>query len=414
MKTKRNRQAYYLITVGLAAVLLWVGHLVVTSGLSLFDEEGMQEEFAKAKVISVEARVEDEYAMGGSDPVQTIEIIFTAKLLSGNQKNETVSASQLIDSSQPLFGMAEIEVGDRILLYYADRSYGEETEERSWQFAEFVRTDRLLYLGILLAVCLLIFGKKKGFNTILSLGFTCMAVFAVFIPSILAGRNIYFWSILTCLYTILMTYLIVNGYNRKTLAASLGCIGGILLAGLMTVIMDRILGLTGIVDDESIYLTYLFPDATIDLRAIIFAAIIIGAMGAVMDVAMSISSSLWEIREQVQVVSFDLLYRSGINIGKDIMGTMANTLILAYIGSSLSVVLLLTAYSTSISYLLNREMVVVEILQALVGSFGILLAMPFTSFICGVLYTRKKLLKADQNQDETEEKNAVSQHSYSG
>jgi uncharacterized membrane protein len=135
--------------------------------------------------------------------------------------------------------------------------------------------------------------------------------------------------------------------------------------------MDRTLALTGVLSEESVYLTYLPMETPIDLKAIIFAAIVIGAIGAIMDVAMSISSALWEIAGTSESASFETLFRSGINIGRDVMGTMANTLILAYIGSSLSVVLLISVYSSSLLYLLNREMIVVEILQALVGSFGI-------------------------------------------
>jgi uncharacterized membrane protein len=152
--------------------------------------------------------------------------------------------------------------------------------------------------------------------------------------------------------------------------------------------MNKILALTGIVDEESIYLTFIETETPIDLKAIIFAAIIIGALGAIMDVAMSTASSLWEVRDKADSVSFEALFKSGMNIGRDVMGTMTNTLILAYIGSSLSVVLLLSVYSTSLLYLLNREMIVIEILQALIGSFGLLLTLPLTSFICAVIYVK--------------------------
>ena len=169
-----------------------------------------------------------------------------------------------------------------------------------------------------------------------------------------------------------------TAFNRKTLAASLGCIGGLTVSGVLTIIMDKVLTLTGYVDEDSIYLSLLSTENPINLNAIIFAGILIGALGAVMDVAMSISSSLWEVRDKSKSLSFGSLFKSGMNIGRDIMGTMANTLILAYIGSSLSIVLLLSAYATSLMYLLNMEMITVEILQALVGSFGILLTLPLT------------------------------------
>ena len=152
--------------------------------------------------------------------------------------------------------------------------------------------------------------------------------------------------------------------------------------------MSNILSLTGVIDEDSIYILQLTSANPIDLKAIIFAAIIIGAMGAIMDTAMSISSSLWEVSIHSGKPTFDALFKSGMNIGRDVMGTMTNTLILAYIGSSLSIVLLFVAYNSSLLYLFNIEMIIVEVLQALIGSLGILLTMPITSFICAALYTK--------------------------
>jgi uncharacterized membrane protein len=191
-----------------------------------------------------------------------------------------------------------------------------------------------------------------------------------------------------------MTLLIVSGTGKKTTAAAFGCLGGLFVSGILTVIMDGALKLTGMVDEESVYLTYLNTESPIDLRAVIFASILIGALGAVMDVAMSISSSLKEISDKMKGTSFSVLFKSGITIGRDIMGTMANTLILAYIGSSMSVVLLIIAYNNSMRLMFNREMIVVEILQALVGSLGILATIPLTSFIGGIVYRKKPEYKA--------------------
>jgi uncharacterized membrane protein len=162
---------------------------------------------------------------------------------------------------------------------------------------------------------------------------------------------------------------------------------GVFVSGILTTSMDKLLKLTGLVNEESMYLTRINPKHPIDLKAIIFAAILIGAIGAIMDVSMSIAASLAELQEKLEYTPFSLLVKSGISIGKDIMGTMANTLILAYIGSSLSVVLLLVSYNSSLLELLNKEMIVVEILQALIGSIGILFTMPLTSVVCAYLYT---------------------------
>jgi uncharacterized membrane protein len=148
--------------------------------------------------------------------------------------------------------------------------------------------------------------------------------------------------------------------------------------------------MTGLIEEESIYLVQLYPDNPINLKAIIFAMIIVGAVGAVMDVSMSISSSLYELRIQSPEISSKELMKSGFTIGRDMMGTMANTLVLAYIGSSLTSVLLLVAYNASIHQVINRELIVAEILQALAGSMGMLLTLPLTSAICSVIYYKRE------------------------
>ena len=189
---------------------------------------------------------------------------------------------------------------------------------------------------------------------------------------------------MTCAFITLSTIILVYGCSKKTIATSFGCIGGVLVAGILTLIMNSVLNLTGFVDENAIYLEQL--NSAIDLKAIIFAGILIGALGAIMDVSIDIASSLNEVSSNAEKLEFKDIMKSGLNIGKDIMGTMTNTLILAYIGSSLSTVLLLTASSHSISYLFNLEMIAVEILQAIVGSIGILTTIPLTSLIAASLY----------------------------
>ncbi|WP_018305764.1 YibE/F family protein [Desulfitobacterium hafniense] len=371
----------YIATIIFSVLFLFIGNSVATKGLTVFNGDDFGETVVKAKIEAITDRISDDYSLAGdTTKVKNVQVTFEATLLDGEEKGERVTGTQIIDGMLNI-GTPEVEQGDKVLLV----AY-EGQPEMEWQFMEFVRTDKLLIFGLLFILALLVFGGIKGLNTILSLVFTCAAIFMVFIPAILSGKNIYVSAIVICLYTIVATYLIINGFNKKTLTAILGCFGGILVSGILTIIVNRVLELTGYVDEESIYLTYISTGTPIDLKAIIFAAILIGALGAIMDVSMSISSSLWEVKEKSGATSFNTLFRSGMNIGRDVMGTMANTLILAYIGSSLSIVLLLSAYSTSLIYLLNREMIVVEILQALVGSFGILFAMPLTSFICAIIY----------------------------
>ena len=380
-KTRKTNIIVYFAVVAFALLFLYVGNKIATQNMAV-DFDNDNNEMARAKVIRILDRTEEV-----SEWWSQTTITFEAQVTEGAYKNEIVTATQ---SMSDYFAVNESEVteGAKVLLQLAS-VYIDEPEE--WHFSGYVMIDKILILCAVFAVLLLIFGRVKGLNAILSLGFTCAAIFAVFVPSILSGKDIYGSSIIICVYTIIVTLFILNGVNRKSLAAVGGCFGGVIAAGLITLLMNSALGLTGWIDSESIHLVNLPTETPIDLKAIIFAGIIIGAVGAIMDVAVSISSAMSELKEQAPNLPFHKLFKSGINIGKDIMGSMTNTLVLAYIGSSLTIILLLAVYASSFVDLLNREMVIVEILQALVGSLGILLTMPLTALICAFLYSRKPL-----------------------
>ena len=204
----------------------------------------------------------------------------------------------------------------------------------------------------------------------------------------MAGYNAYLWASITCIFTIMMTLILINSISKKTWATIIGGVAGTIIAAAGTVIMTEVMQLTGFVDEHSYYLTLLDTEVPINLTAIVFAAIVIGAVGAIMDVAMDLSSSLYELSEHVPDITFGRLCKSGMAISRDIMGTMANTLVLAYIGSSLSCIMILLTYSTSAMDLMNREVIIVELLQAIIGSLAILLTAPCTVVTCGVLYLK--------------------------
>lgn len=373
----------YAAIVIFALLFLYFGNKVAVRDLTVFDDDG-DILTAEAKITEIIGIVENEHEWFSGT-----EITFSAIVTKGENKNETIIAQQNL-GGYAFDDYKIVEKGDKVILM----SYS----EGDWYFVDYIRVSKILFLGGVFIILLLIFGRIKGVNAILTLGLTCTAIFAVFIPSILSGKNIYSSTIIVCVYSIVVTLFIVYGVNQKSTAAIAGCFGGIITASILTLVMNTGLGLTGYVSEESYHLLYLPVENPIDLRAIIFAGIIIGAVGAVMDVAVSIASALWELKTQAPNLTFSGIFKSGINIGKDIMGSMTNTLVLAYIGSSLSVILLLVVYAGSLAELLNRELIIVEILQALIGSLGILLTMPLTALVCAALYTRKQ--KAIQEEIE--------------
>ena len=374
----------YIATILLSSACLitggiWARYVPQEAG----EENSMQATAVVKEILDVK---NESYQLSGEQGTFDTKIIaFRAFITSGELSDTTVTAFQQQDNLLA-GGAKDVETGDKVLIDYL-KTGDSDTEE--WIFIEYHRSSALIWLCVVFFALLIVFGRKKGIDTIVSLVLTILAVFVFFIPSILSGKNVYVTSIITCIFAIIATHLIITGAHKKTVCAVAGCVGGLAVTGILTFAMSGIMHLTGVVDEQSTFLVTM--NSHIDLKAIIFGAILVGALGAVMDVSMSLASSLFEVSEHMgDRRNPKELVRSGMNIGRDIMGTMANTLILAYIGSSLSVVLLLAANNNSLLTLFNIETVVVEVLQALVGSLGILSTIPITSLLAAYIYTRNK------------------------
>ncbi|MBR7185441.1 MAG: YibE/F family protein [Clostridia bacterium] len=365
-----------------AVLLLWVMSFIASAGRA---ERVPDDAYATGRVLAHIDREEVFY--GPDNSMRDLTLTFTAEV-----DGETVTATQTISDGIIAGDRREVAPGDRITLM----NNAPDGMAPNYVFTGYVRTGTLTVLAILFLLAMLAFGRGKGLAAAAALILCCAAVFGCFIPAVLAGRNIYLWTFIVCLYTTVSTLLLIGGAGHKSLAAMLGCLGGTGFAALVMAIADRFLHMTGFLDDNTAFLLYLDTPEPIDLRALLYAAVLIGALGAVMDVAVDISSALHEISVKVEGATFGTLFRSGITIGRDLIGTMSNTLILAYIGSSLSIVLLLTGgSSTSLFYLLNQERIVFELLQALVGSFGILSTLPLTAAISAWLMGRRAEVRDD-------------------
>jgi len=378
--SNRMRLFLYIGILLFSVAFLFVGNRIATHGLETFDRFGANPRYFPGRITQIVTLPEYDVTVRSPQFTDTFEY-FYVRALWGPFRRQTLRVSLSWSwESYRVLNEIEPQVGDWIVLLSLEGG-------SNIYFVEYVRINYLIILAAIFFALIIWFGRKKGFNSLIALSFTCMAVFFVLIPAILSGRNIYIATGLVCIYAVLATLLIVVGVNKKAAASIIGCLGGVLLAGALMLCMDIFLRFTMFIDRDMemlVWLTY----APIEARALVFAGVTIGALGAIMDVAMSIASSLWELKAFGGVSDFSAMFKSGINIGKDILGTMLNTLILAYIGSSLSLVLVAAIWSPSAFQILNTELIIVEILRALVGSFGMLLAIPLTAGVCGWLYSR--------------------------
>lgn len=376
----------WVLTVMISLSIIFMGNKIVMKDAQIF--MSADNETVRGEVVEVIDSVSDVMDLGNDTVLENTWVGFKCEIKNGDEAGTVVDAIQTIDGMYAGSQYVRpVEVGDQVMIISSDNEF---SNLPTWQFSDYYRMDKIYILAGIFLLAILLIGRWKGVNTILSLGFTFCFVFLVFVPSVMAGYNAYIWSTITCIFTIVMTLLLINSTSKKTLATIIGCISGTIIAAAGTVIMSKVMELTGFVDEHSHYLTMLDTPQPIDLRAIIFAAIIIGAVGAIMDVAMDISSSLYELSEHVPDITFGRLCKSGMAIGRDIMGTMANTLVLAYIGSSLSCIMILLTYAASMMDLLNREVIIVELLTAILGSLAILMTVPCTVVTCGILYIGRK------------------------
>lgn len=366
----------YLFLLFILIFFLYLGNQFAVSQTSsgiIYNKETELDSMQYGQVISIE-----QVDFSPSDPNYK-EITFSAVLFtdSGND-GETVRAKQIINGSKS--DQMEIEVDDKVALL----SYGSD-----YIFQYYYRLDKIILLGCVFVGLVLLMGRVKGLQTVLALGLTCCSIFYVFIPLICAGYNIYLSTLIICIYIIVATFGIVYGINQKSLVAATSCLFGVILSNVIVLLMDKSMKLTGYINENSYLLSDLLGIKNLDVKAILYAMITIGAMGAIMDVSMSITSSLNELKTNNHKITCLELIQSGFRIGKDILGTMMNTLILAYIGSSLTVVLVYASSHYPLLSLLNKEEIIYEFLQSLIGSLCLLFTMPISTLISSFVFSGK-------------------------
>ena len=305
------------------------------------------------------------------------------QILTGQYKDRTF----IIENNyyQTDYYVKSFKVDNRIIVQI-DRS--NDIESPAITVLNYARDTYSFYLAVFFLLLLAVVGKKQGIKSAVSLIITVYIIVKVMLPMILAGYNPILSSIVCCMLICVLSLLIITGISLKSAATILGTITGVIAAGGLAYLVSELSRFSGLNDEDSLLLLYVNGGA-FNITGILFAGIIIGTLGAVMDVSMSISSSMYEIRLNNPDISKMNLIKSGLNIGKDVMGTMANTLILAYVGTAIPLMMFSINKQTPLVILLNSESISTEILRALSGSIGIILSMPATSFIFAMLIHRK-------------------------
>lgn len=369
-----------VVVVCLAAFIIAADRLRVTDKEPIVTTLGYS--YENAKVIEV---VEDNLSPDG---VRAGYQMLKVQLTSGEYKGKIVNATS---AEGNLFG-AVCKKGDSVVVHMSvsgdSKNVSVYSKDRIVAVAAFV--------GIfLLLICVI--GGKNGVKSVIGLVFTFVAIFMIYIPLIYRGFSPFWAAVIITIITTIVTMYLISGIAVKTLCAILGTVIGVLLAGLSAWLFGRVADIDGYNVSNIETLAYVGQITNIQIGGLLFSGILIASLGAVMDVAMSVSSAISEIHDKAPQLGCLELFKSGMNVGRDMMGTMSNTLILAFVGSAVSELVINYAYNLPFRQIINSYNIGIEIMQGVSGSIGVILTVPAVAVVTAWMLTRGVHAKNEGN-----------------
>ena len=303
------------------------------------------------------------------------------KLLSGKLKGQVVDGTSFAGY---LYG-ADCTIGMRVIA-----SISEYDDNTSVAVYSYDRSNTIyMFVGLFLLM-LWVIGGKKGFKSAIGLIFTFICIIYLFLPMLYKGYSPFLSAVIAIILITIVSLYLIDGITKKSVSAMIGTIIGVIIAGICAAGFGYVAKISGYNVSEVEELVFVANNTKLNVGGILFAGILIASLGAVMDVSMSIASTLTEIYNHNKNMRRMELFKSGINVGRDMMGTMSNTLILAFTGGSINTLILNYAYALKYNQIINMYEIGIEIMQGVSGSIAIILSVPLVSIISAYLLTYKR------------------------
>ena len=380
------RQNRISLLVLLAAALLFAAlRLSLREPAAEAVPSGDYAEYEKGRVVQI--LTDSTFADEASDGGYRGEQLLLVDVLSGQYTGEQLLVQNFVG---PLYGVP-VREGDEVALIISTYADGRHMAT----VFEYNRIPALaIVLGLFFLVTVLV-GRKTGLKSLLALVITVLCLFSILLPLLLRGAPTLPTVFLVCVYITVVSFVILGGVQRKSLCAMLGTVAGTGIALLFALLAQTLCRVDGLRISEVEPLLQLRQTGTpIGLRGLLVAGVVISALGAVMDVAMSIASALEEVHAANPELGFGRLFRSGMNIGQDLVGTMTNTLILAFLGSSFTLILYLFSLGLSRYQLLPSAYLAMETISGVSSSIGMILAIPLTAAVSALWLSRSRKTEA--------------------
>lgn len=350
-------------------------------GYEITESSGTEYEIARVDDILEDNTIADETIEGrlrGSK-------VLTLEILTGRYAGEIVEVTNYFSA------MYSVDVGvDDTLSVRIDTTGVGEFQVSVYNYN---RVPWIIAIAAVFALALILIGGWQGFRALLGLVFTFVSIVWLLLPLVLRGWSAVPLTIAIVGITSSVSYYLLGGWQPKTVGAALGCLCGVAAAALLGQLAIQLVHVTAYQMDEAEGLILARGDTGLKLEGLLLSGILIAAEGAVMDTAMSVASAMAELKEKRPDIGAMELFRSGMRIGRDATGTMANTLVLAFAGSSLNMMVLIYSYRVTFNQLMNTDFIAVEVVRGVAGSMGIILTVPCVAAITAWLLNQTNQLR---------------------
>ena len=303
----------------------------------------------------------------------------TVEVLTGKYKGEVLEINNLLSGSMEYdeFYVPK----DKVLMVVLEND-----DELDGKVLSLLRMEKIAGLGFIFVALLIIYARKVGVQSLLSFAGSVIIIWEYLIPALRKGENVFLITVFTLILLSALIIFLVAGFTKKGFSAFLGTMSGLFVTAALTFLFGdtfRIDGMNQPLAQSVVFSSFM----SINILDIFYSAIVIGASGAAMDIAMDMTATIQELKLHNPDITRTALIRSGFNVGRSVIGTMTTTLLLAYSGGFLTLLILFMERETSIFQILNMKMVTSEIIKIIIGSIGLVVVAPITTYIASFIYS---------------------------
>ena len=373
---KHRADLAVLAVMILLTAVLWAANRMWPISYQMLTSEGIS--YEKGTVTQIlEENLEREQ---GSNRYRGTQVLMV-RMKSGELKGKEIEVSNELSSTHNILSgvgqnlVIKVDAPKGITPFYSVFNYD--------------RSTGILMLLVLFAVLMILTGGVKGVRSMLGLAFALMLIMAFLLPAVYHGWSPVAAGIVTALLIAVFSMVLLNGTTRKTQTAVTATMLGVLVSAVIYYIFSSVLHLSGFNMEEAEELILIQNNTGMNVSQLLFTGILISSLGAVMDMTMSVASSLFEMKRIHPELSQREIFRSGMEIGRDMIGTMCQTLVLAFAGTGIAALLVMISYGTTVNQLLSSDYVALELMNSLTGSMAVILAVPITAFISAAVMEKK-------------------------